>query len=268
MELIAACSSEDINAVRLLLNKEDIDVNYLNPINDYYTPLGWTCMRGNIEIAKLLLNRENIDTSKNNNGFTPLSSAVVNGNVEIVKLLLSNGVHVDDMSLFRAIMTNDMFLIKLLIDNIGPEINEKIIMLSKLESNLLVCYTEEGNIKIVELLLGNKYIDVNLEDSKGYTAFSRALKNNSYEILKLLIYHGAKPVKNFIDAISDESKYILNNYWKYLPTWTKTTHKLYHEQFKNEVCIVLLISKRYKTIINKNITLMIISELANIWQKI
>jgi hypothetical protein len=82
-----AVEKGNIKIVKLLLSKEDIDVNFRD-LNGF-TALHIAVERGNIEILKLLLSKENIDVNLQSlNGCNVLHIVVEKGNIEIVKLLL------------------------------------------------------------------------------------------------------------------------------------------------------------------------------------
>jgi ankyrin repeat protein len=80
-----ASSNDNIDIVKLLLERKDIDINIKD--NDGWTTLIFASEYGEIDVIKLLLEREDIDINiKNNNGWTALIFAL-HDNIDIVNLL-------------------------------------------------------------------------------------------------------------------------------------------------------------------------------------
>ncbi|TDG95506.1 ankyrin repeat domain-containing protein [Cardinium endosymbiont of Culicoides punctatus] len=86
--------SNSLEAVRLLLKHESIDVNNKDDTFEKNTSLGLAVDRGLIDIVKILLEHPNIYLEpKNSYGRTPLAEAVRRNYVEIVALLLNHGAN-------------------------------------------------------------------------------------------------------------------------------------------------------------------------------
>ena len=83
--------------IKLLLQHPAINVNQLSKLkNQICTPLYVACRNGQIEAIKLLLQRDDIDINKpRNDGATPLWTASKNDHYDAVKLLLGSGKHID-----------------------------------------------------------------------------------------------------------------------------------------------------------------------------
>ena len=83
----AACATANLDLVKLLLNREGIDINR-RCTSLGRTPLFRAVDRGDVGIVKLLLDRYDINPNlPDNNGCTPLSWASQNGNLLMVKVL-------------------------------------------------------------------------------------------------------------------------------------------------------------------------------------
>lgn len=87
-------ATDDINFVKLLLSREDLDVNQIDRSNavTHYSKLQLACIHGNSEMLKLLLERKGLDVNAPCQalGHTPLILAGMKGHIEVVKLLLSH----------------------------------------------------------------------------------------------------------------------------------------------------------------------------------
>ena len=87
-KLHALCTVGDKDAVRILLDESDTDVNEVDSTGE--TPLHKACHAGKLHIMTLLLHQVGIDISKkSNNGQTPLHIASKLGNMEAARLLLN-----------------------------------------------------------------------------------------------------------------------------------------------------------------------------------
>lgn len=90
--LIACAESNGIIAVKYLIEKANMDVNFLCPKLEM-TPLFMACKKGHIEIVKYLLQHPDIDPNKkvDDSGLVPLHVTIVRPpKIEIIKLLLDN----------------------------------------------------------------------------------------------------------------------------------------------------------------------------------
>ena len=93
--LYAACMLGNVEIVRLLMEREDVDVNQrCTAGSGDMTSLLFSCEKGNIEIVKLLLKSKKILLNKATiqNGSTPLFIACQRGQSKIVELLLTRNV--------------------------------------------------------------------------------------------------------------------------------------------------------------------------------
>jgi ankyrin repeat protein len=115
-----ACVNGNTGVVKLLLDKQDTDVNVQN--TDGETALMFSCVNGNTEMVKLLLDTQDTDVNvQDKDGVTALMIACGNGNTEMVKLLLDkqdidvNVQHKDGMTaLMTACVNGNIDIVNLL----------------------------------------------------------------------------------------------------------------------------------------------------------
>jgi len=86
-ELILAASSGNVELVKRLLDRKNLDINVKNQWG--VTPLLGAVRYGHLEVVKMLLSREDVDIDvEDKGGSTALISANSFGYSEILKLLL------------------------------------------------------------------------------------------------------------------------------------------------------------------------------------
>ena len=99
--LFFACQEGHIEAIRLLLGQEGIEVN--KATKDGLTPLHTACDNGHVEVIKLLLAHKGIEANKaTKNGYTPLHIACQQRHVEVIKLLVQEGIKNGTLILHQA----------------------------------------------------------------------------------------------------------------------------------------------------------------------
>lgn len=93
--LIAACTDNDVNAVRRLL----VEGNNLNDTDDGDSLLSLACSAGYYELAQVLLAMSaQVEDRGQKNDCTPLMEAASAGHVEIIELLIRHGADVNAQS--------------------------------------------------------------------------------------------------------------------------------------------------------------------------
>ncbi|RLN86126.1 hypothetical protein BBJ28_00005151, partial [Nothophytophthora sp. Chile5] len=168
-----AASNGHLAAVRVLLEgARSSDVDVTNKQN--WTPLIAAAARGNIEIVRLLIEK-NADVNRKRRGdMTALHLATERGHAEMVDLLLSHGADVDAKNWER--LTPLMMAATR-----GHEENVKLL----LESNANVELTEGAERTALALEF------LQLRRSDGMRALHFAVKEGHYEVVSMLLSHGA-----------------------------------------------------------------------------
>lgn len=131
----------------------------------------------NLFIARLLLEAGAGDSvnQPDNDGVTPLLAAIITGSNEMVERLLRHGANVNQPG--------------------GVIIDMHTRMLYHMPRHVippLSVAVQEGNQKIIKLLLGENGVDVNQVDHNGQTALHWAVKACNVEATELLLNKGAE----------------------------------------------------------------------------
>ncbi len=158
-------------------------------------PLHFAAKHGHIEVVSLLLEK-GIDVNiKGSYGYTALHHAAYYGrSLDLVNILLEGGAHVNAIgersttALFKLISSDgdNVEIARLLIDK-GAEFKEEGY------GGALYWAARCGKRKIVEFLI-DRGLDVNSRDYKNEDeAVIGAMKNKHYDIVKILLEHGADP---------------------------------------------------------------------------
>lgn len=157
VKLIVAAEGDDVKMVKMLLNHNEADVNFL--MEGRKTALLVAAENENIEVIRYLLEVPNLDINQfDDDGWTALIWAVELKNKEIVKMLLE----IPDVDVNQS---ND-----------------------EGETPLMIA-ANENFPEIAELLVQRKDLDVNKKDLNGRTALSKAIGND--EMVKILLDAGA-----------------------------------------------------------------------------
>ena len=190
--LAGAVSYSRWDSVKMLV-EHGADVNINIPI--YRTALQAASHHGQVEIVKLLLEHgANVNSGSVSSGYS-LQEAAHHGQAETVKLLLEHGADVNALggkyrtALQAALRHGQVEIAKLLLSN-GANFNKAAV------NNELVEASRHGQIKIVKLLLLEYCADVNADVNTRGELYSEslhaALSRDSFEIVQLLLEHGAK----------------------------------------------------------------------------
>lgn len=95
--LIAACTDNDVNAVRRLLGESNSNIN--EGTDDGESLLSLACSAGYYELAQVLLAMNaHVEDRGQKNDTTPLMEAASAGHVDIIRLLISHGADVNALS--------------------------------------------------------------------------------------------------------------------------------------------------------------------------
>ena len=185
--LFKACYKGYRNIALLLLNK-GADVNAQN--DEGYGPLHVAVERKHPAVVELLLDQDSIIVDlKNNEGITALQTACYEGNQVITALLLNKGADVNSQDsegfslLFSAVQQNHINLVKLLLDQIGIQVDlqQKSHGYSPLHKA-----AADGNIVMITLLVGQGKASTSLKNWKGDTPIQLARKKNHFKAANLM----------------------------------------------------------------------------------
>ena len=151
-----AAKAGDLQVVQKLI-VQGADVN-AKAVRDE-TPLMHAALAGNGDIVNYLLQRGADINARNASGLTALHAAAYAGQTEIVSLLIAKGAIVNDSS-------------------------------NHFETTPLLMATEENHIETVRSLLEHG-ADINAVEMNGFNVTSKAGWREHWEVLKLLLAHGA-----------------------------------------------------------------------------
>ncbi|KAI3188526.1 hypothetical protein DTO003C3_10231 [Penicillium roqueforti] len=181
-------------AVReLLLNRRDLDINIQNQARD--SALSYAIHYGNSSTVKSVLEQPNVRVDvKHKHGRTALHLAVFAGRIGFVHLLLYSGSDPDlqddsghspwdwarrfNRPMMEMIFSNDpkseVFL--------GTQSSQD----AELPLHQAVSY---GSVDAVKRLLGQKGLDLDIQNRKGYTPLHLAIQSKRLEMVSLLLGH-------------------------------------------------------------------------------
>ena len=175
--------------VKLLLDRDDVAVNILDPYGD--TPLLCAVKKGHEAVIKLLLDRDDVMINlQNRYGESSLSLAAQNGNEAVVKLLLNREDGIADSRDIRgqtplswAARKGREAVVKLLLNRNDVAVNSK-----DMENRTpLLWAAGMGHEAVVKLLLDRNDVTVEHQDPYIETPLSWASKNGHKAVVKLLL---------------------------------------------------------------------------------
>ena len=240
-KLISAIREENIAAVQKIIAKKPSCINKYPSVTStwwhsamnwrVFYPLNEACVTGNVELIELLIN-SGADVNCND-GFTPLSLIYrlkADNWYNISLILIENGAslnYVNENSGGESSILQDIVHIP---HGASPN-NEEIIKafnyaLDNCDHNnvywarVLKHSVLNNRIEIVELLLDQKYCDIN-DVSTGKTALMYAARESTTEMVQLLLDYGAdKNILSYdgktaydyaVDSKNDEAISVLGN---------------------------------------------------------
>jgi len=202
--LLLACKNNDIQLAKSILSQKSININQKD--SNSKTALMYACINCNYELVELLvlkggkINDFKIDHTKGlydgyndeTNYSTPLFFAIKNLSdctkyeecSHIIFLLIENNAYLYDRftfnSLFTYIMEKNVFS-----DEICYILN-RLLRIETCYPQLRLndaCSNKNIDIKYVEFLLENKYININYKDKYGFTALMKCVEIDKMELL-------------------------------------------------------------------------------------
>ena len=206
--IIYASINNNVNAIKLLLNQPQIDINHRD--NDGGSAFLYGVRNGNFEITKLLAESgASINTTWNDSNDTPLIIALKQQNVEIASYILENGTKYGlNISMknsqrlpvrFHCWRTQNEAVInryEQFESENKTELNENDDWITGMD--LLEAF-QEGNIKLARILLTkckDNIIDTSVTDKNGQTSWVYCWKSKNISLITEYIeYHQNKNIK-------------------------------------------------------------------------
>lgn len=197
-ELILAVKKGNLETVKLLIS-DGVDINQQNELG--ITALMEAAHNGHLEIVKLLVNnRANIDLEGSNlevggSIFTALTYATKNGHFEIVVFLINNKADVNagfGGALYYAILSDNLKISEFLLNN-GANVNDTVDPFGN-KPLMQAVYNKSDSFDIVKLLVYHG-ADINAPNKYGRTALMIAIASNKFKDAKFLVDKGADITK-------------------------------------------------------------------------
>ncbi len=178
--------------VNCACNKEKISI-YEKDSNSLMTPLAIASNYGYKPIIKLLLEK-GADVNKGDfNNATPLLHSFYQSDKTVVELLLENGADISCVTI-----SNNTALMSACYNNYDMDIIKRVFkeqFVNLCNKNSETPLTNTKCPKIIKYLLENG-AEVNTLNNKGISSLMRAVSDNKYENVKLLLEYGANPLLN------------------------------------------------------------------------
>ncbi|PWY68003.1 ankyrin [Aspergillus sclerotioniger CBS 115572] len=198
--ILGALSGGHVDVMRLLLDRGarvgSVTQSKLNPVAD-------AVYKGNDTLVRLLLSavRESELEDYPAPFWTPMYRAARIGNIRIMEVLLewhtslwpTVSIDLADL-LFTAVQHNREDMVAFLLDA-GAPVNQRSIyphMFADGKTHIHVA-ASGGHQGIMRQLLAQRDLDINAQDSLGWTGLTWASKNCNEEMIQLLLEHGADP---------------------------------------------------------------------------
>jgi len=199
-ELFKYVNDNNIDVIKELLRRDDINTDMINFKNNGDTVLILAIRKGNTDIVKELLSRDDIDINiKDNLGHTALTLAIMTNNTDVAKELLNR----KDIDInHRDIFGNTALLVA--IDEYNTDIAKELFNRKEIDINHCNNYGDTALIMAIDKrhsditiekcltdiakeLLNRKEIDINHCNGCGNTALLMAIKRSDIEIVKELL---------------------------------------------------------------------------------
>jgi ankyrin repeat protein len=201
-DLLNAADSGNVDEVRRLLARGEIDVNLQNRTGA--TALMYAVHNGSLVIVNMLLTaRAKIDL-QTQGGSTALMFAVKKEDMGMVNMLLSGGANVNIQDAnghtalyFAEIRWNTRLMARLIEGGADPT---NLYRAEYPRMTALIASINEGNIEVAKAIIESKYIgDVNFQEpDEGGTALIHAVWRGNLELVNMLLAKGANPnLQNF-----------------------------------------------------------------------
>ena len=165
------------NKIMKIFLKENIDINFKNYLNQ--TALHMAVFSQNYKALKILLETKNIDYNiidKLKNSI--LSYGIKQKDEKIIEIILTKDIKINSEDIKSAFENDDKNLVRIFLDKI-EDIN-----LYNIENSLF--FANNNDIEIFEKLIKKK-INLNFIDDKKNSFLISAIRNENFEIAKLIL---------------------------------------------------------------------------------
>eukprot|EP01038_Epipyxis_sp_PR26KG_P007066 gene7066-9645_t len=188
--LYNAAKIGDVQTTVRMINKNDIDINYLV---DGQTALHAAVELGSNEVVKLLVDANANCNKSNRLGYTPLFTATIRNDIVIAKLLINGGASVNKTStvrkfspLYAAIDKSKPDIVKYLISA-----NADVNIATDSGATALYNASQKGDIDMMRLLLKVSSIEIDKPDKNDFSPLYAATVACKEEAVRLLISSNA-----------------------------------------------------------------------------
>jgi len=169
--------------------------------------------------------------------------------------------------LMRASYYGKTNIVKLLLQTAGVDVN----LTNKYGWSCLMYASSFDHVSVVELLLDVEGININQQNKDGETALSWACYRNHPNVVKMLLAKGAL-ITDYIEKqrkrYNEEINTMLNSWKTYLPQWGRhNNYRYYPKEFNDIMLCWLLVSKKIRPKLPKNIRLLMIEYIADAWKR-
>jgi ankyrin repeat protein len=166
-----------------------------------YTPLHLAAIMGNQSIAEALVKKGSHINDRDFHGRTPFMLALREGHVDLAKYFLSQGAQLKTQytltnALFDAVTGGSKEMTEYLLAHAFP-----VTTVNRWNTSALHIAATKGDAGMVALLIRHGS-DVNLHDNDGWSALHFAGAQQHREIVRTLLYAGARPTPLASDALS------------------------------------------------------------------
>lgn len=203
--LFFAAQSENIELLKLLLNKDSADINAID-YNSRVTPLQHAFSKENIDLIVILLAYGADPTLLNQSNQSILDIAISKNNLTLILKAydICPGINIKvtpkSNAISSAIQLKSLKFLKNLLDS-GISVKD---FLSEKKETILIAACKTSSLEMVKYLLETyeeTLTTIDATDSNGMTALHQACESGNWEIVDLLLSHGTdRNHKNISDG--------------------------------------------------------------------
>ncbi|MBP5426773.1 MAG: ankyrin repeat domain-containing protein [Clostridiales bacterium] len=183
-----ACSEQDLELVKFLVNIKNLKINMTN--DKGLAPIHYACGNPKMEIIKLLLERKDLDLNKRTaKGVTPLHALAAKGTKEMVRLFLDKGVDVNAVDvdektpLHYTYLYNNVEVMRELLNAEKLEIDKDNI----LNKCIMFHMCGSSNVDLIDLILKKSGFSVRIKKETGESLLWEACNEGNEEVVKFLL---------------------------------------------------------------------------------